>query len=264
MNWFYASNNQQVGPVTESQFDELVRAGKITGETLVWREGLAGWKPLREVDAAWAPAAPGAQIACSECGKLYAPDEVIRINEAWICAQCKPVVKQRLLEGAEPMRGLWQNGRELVTYNETPFPDRCVKCNAPADGFKLKRVLYWQHPAYYLLLLCNLLILVIVILLVRKKATFHVGLCEHHRTQRKVALGVGWLGCLGGLGLIVAAITMSSGWLGLAGAVVFLGCGIYAGIKAPIITASKIDKTTVWIRGAHNDFLAQFPQWPGA
>ena len=64
---------------------------------------------------------------------------------------------------------LWRMNKRLVTRTETVFPDRCIKCNAPANGFRLKRTLYWQHPAYYFLLLCNLLVLLIVILIVRDR-----------------------------------------------------------------------------------------------
>jgi hypothetical protein len=49
MNWFYTDNNEQRGPVSESEFDFLVRAGKIKPDTLVWREGMAGWQPWSEV-----------------------------------------------------------------------------------------------------------------------------------------------------------------------------------------------------------------------
>ena len=49
MSWYYTENNQQRGPVTETEFDNLVQAGKITAATLVWCEGMAAWQPYREV-----------------------------------------------------------------------------------------------------------------------------------------------------------------------------------------------------------------------
>src|SRR6185503_18003809 len=56
MNWFYAEAGQQVGPIDDQQFDELVRSGKIQDHTLVWREGMANWQPYRELR----PPIPGA------------------------------------------------------------------------------------------------------------------------------------------------------------------------------------------------------------
>lgn len=47
-DWYYASqDNQQVGPVAGEQLVELFERGVITRETLVWREGLDNWLPLR-------------------------------------------------------------------------------------------------------------------------------------------------------------------------------------------------------------------------
>jgi hypothetical protein len=48
MNWYYVINGQQTGPVTESQLDELARAGTIKSDTLVWAEGMANWLPYNQ------------------------------------------------------------------------------------------------------------------------------------------------------------------------------------------------------------------------
>ena len=268
MNWFYALGNEQVGPVTEAQLDELIRSGKINRDTLVWHEGMSEWQPLGAVRPLGAPATPGAisGLTCVECGQTFAAADLIKINQSTVCAGCKPIFLQRLSEGvAVPSSaGLWRAGTKIVTVSETTFPDRCIKCNAPANGYRLKRVLYWQHPAYYLLLLCNLLILLIVVLIVRKKATLHIGVCEKHRAQRKQDLIIGWSGALGGIGMLIASAVAQSGWLAFAGFVVMLFGLIWGGIRAPLVTASKITKENVWIRGAKREFLDTLPEWPGA
>ena len=51
MMWFYAAEGRQTGPVSQEQLAELVRSGQIAMESLVWREGMASWQPLREVQA---------------------------------------------------------------------------------------------------------------------------------------------------------------------------------------------------------------------
>ena len=48
MNWFYAIGGQQHGPVDDGQLDALIAASTVNPETLVWREGLANWQPLRQ------------------------------------------------------------------------------------------------------------------------------------------------------------------------------------------------------------------------
>lgn len=64
-DWYYASkDNQQIGPVPGEQVAALFSAGELSRETLVWREGLDNWLPLRrvfeELGLQDAPAAPGA------------------------------------------------------------------------------------------------------------------------------------------------------------------------------------------------------------
>ena len=49
MNWYYVENGQRLGPVGEAEFEEFVRQGRISADTLVWQQGMADWKSLREV-----------------------------------------------------------------------------------------------------------------------------------------------------------------------------------------------------------------------
>ncbi len=83
MNWFYTDNNEQRGPVSESEFDFLVRAGKIKPDTLVWREGMAGWQPWSEV----APPPPADAVPPPVGGVLQASgapvDSADRNGPSW-------------------------------------------------------------------------------------------------------------------------------------------------------------------------------------
>lgn len=112
--WYYSEDGQQRGPVLETDFESLRRDGKINSETLVWREGMADWRPWREIqpaagapsmptDSVPAPAAPadaGPLVACSQCGRAFAPGEVLRYGHTAVCAACKPAFVQKLKEGA--------------------------------------------------------------------------------------------------------------------------------------------------------------------
>ena len=49
MEWFYAIEKQQHGPVTVEQLAELVRQGTVLGSTLVWRKGMTDWLPYEKV-----------------------------------------------------------------------------------------------------------------------------------------------------------------------------------------------------------------------
>lgn len=119
MNWYYAAGGQQQGPVDDAQLDALIQSGAITQDTLIWREGMASWQPLRQArptvgggSASLAPpvAAPpvaggtaaSGEVVCAECGKLFTRDNAIQYGTAWVCATCKPVFLQKLREGAAP------------------------------------------------------------------------------------------------------------------------------------------------------------------
>lgn len=125
MNWYYADNGQQAGPVDENQLRALIQSGRITAETLVWREGMSNWQPLREADPAslsapgsapppssGAPApvsqpmaVPSGHVTCVECRQVFPKEQCIQYGTTWVCATCKPVFVQRLQEGAASAGG---------------------------------------------------------------------------------------------------------------------------------------------------------------
>ncbi len=43
-SWYYAAQGQQQGPLSEDQLHGLIARGVVTGETLVWSDGMAGWE----------------------------------------------------------------------------------------------------------------------------------------------------------------------------------------------------------------------------
>jgi uncharacterized RDD family membrane protein YckC len=112
MDWFYADSGRQSGPVDDAGLAQLVAAGTIRPETLVWRAGLANWQPYQTV-AAPPPMvqAPGGLAYCSECGKAYPQEELAAFGSVLVCGVCKPLYTQKLREGvvAPPMRyaGFW-------------------------------------------------------------------------------------------------------------------------------------------------------------
>jgi hypothetical protein len=250
--------------VSDAELANLLQTGKITRNTPVWREGMADWQPLSVARPDGPPPVPGAPgtVPCAECGRAFPADELVMLNKSLVCAQCKPMFLQRMAEGvpASGRSGLWREGKKLVTRSETPFPDRCVKCNAPANGFKLKRVLYWHHPAIYLLILCNLLVLLIVSLIVRKKAVLHIGLCEAHRKQRSLGIILCTAGVLGGIALIIGGAVAESGWVALVGVAAFLFGVIWGIVKARTVAATKIENDIVWVSGVCPAFLNDLPE----
>ena len=104
MQWYYADNGKQVGPISEADFQGLVASGVIRAQTLVWTAGMPEWAPYGSVASA-APATPPPAVGaaggvCCECGKHFPQDELLRYEGSFVCAACKPVFFQRVQEGA--------------------------------------------------------------------------------------------------------------------------------------------------------------------
>jgi uncharacterized RDD family membrane protein YckC len=107
MSWYYAEGNQKIGPIEKKELFELVKSKKINSKTRVWRPGMSKWEELGRLAARRTGNTPQAQQAirsadqaqCSECGQAFALDNMIRFEDAWVCATCKPVYVQKIKEG---------------------------------------------------------------------------------------------------------------------------------------------------------------------
>ena len=61
MEWYYAKHGKQEGPVDEATLKGKVQSGEVAPTDLVWKEGMAEWKPAGGVpELAAAPVAPSA------------------------------------------------------------------------------------------------------------------------------------------------------------------------------------------------------------
>ncbi|MCU0867926.1 MAG: DUF4339 domain-containing protein [Planctomycetes bacterium] len=48
--WFYARGQERLGPVAAETIRHLLQANVLSPRSLVWREGMADWQPLADVD----------------------------------------------------------------------------------------------------------------------------------------------------------------------------------------------------------------------
>jgi len=101
MNWYYASGSEQKGPVEQAEFEHLVQSGDINGSTLVWREGMPDWQAYGELSAVASPlpSVTSSGVICSVCQQSFPLDQTIRLDNNFVCANCKPIALQRLREG---------------------------------------------------------------------------------------------------------------------------------------------------------------------
>ena len=164
------------------------------------------------------------------------------------------------------------DGVGLVMSKGAVAPDRCVKCNRPTEGYRLRRSLSWHHPAlFFLIIFPGLLIYAIVALCVRKTGQVTVGLCPAHRAARRRNMAIAWLTGLIGLGLLIGGPVMASNYRGpgdapgfafmVLGGIVLLLFGLIFGATAvPVVTARRIDEHYVYMRKAGRAFLESLPR----
>lgn len=208
---------------------------------------------------------------CPQCGLVnFDTDQACkRCNTAQINpAQTTPLGGGIMLEDGyvvpppPSFGGVWREGATLVMAKDSPLPDFCVKCDAPAGGFRLRRRFSWHHPAFYALLLVATLIYLLVALSVRKQATVYVGLCREHYTRRRNLLAAGWIA------FAVAGLAAVGGFaaeypsIGLIGIMLIAASAIFLVVAARVVNVKKIDDRYVWLNGFDEKYLARFPSVP--
>jgi hypothetical protein len=170
------------------------------------------------------------------------------------------------LAGSDVRAGarLWRLNKVLIISRDGDLPDRCIKCNADADGPTKTRTVYWHHPGFYLLLLVNIIVYIIAALIARKTAKVSPGLCARHKRKRTLGIWIGWGGFFVGLVAMSAAFGSNQPDLGMFLIFATAGCVIAGLLISRIVYAKRIDDRYVQLRGCGEAFLAELPEFrPG-
>lgn len=122
MVWYYKDGDQEIGPVSKAELQQLIKAKKVSAATLVRNVEMDQWHPLSEMvrgkakqePAQASPPAPPPEespmpateadalptAVCSQCGRSFPEDQVLTYDDQVICAACKPLFLQKMKEGA--------------------------------------------------------------------------------------------------------------------------------------------------------------------
>jgi hypothetical protein len=162
MNWYYAQGDQRQGPVSDSELDALIAAGTVNENTLVWKEGMANWAPLKEARST-GPAgeqAPPGWIRCTATGRYFPPEEIVYLDGKPYSAAAKAGVLQGVMQtGSLPTSEVgrngpaWENRAELGFFPSIMQTVKAVLLE-PASSFAyMKREGGLGNPlGYYVLL----------------------------------------------------------------------------------------------------------------
>ena len=159
--------------------------------------------------------------------------------------------------------GVWRERKVLVAANGASLPPCCIKCNEPVDEPMTRKTFYWHPPAVYFGLLMGLLPYAILALVLRKSGTIHLGLCKKHKSRRL------W-NILGGVGASVLSVVVfiiagqtNTPELIAVGIIMLIGGLVWAIVASRMLTPTRIDGTTLWLRGACTKMLDTLPGAPG-
>lgn len=200
---------------------------------------------------------------CKSCG---APFGIVTAPLIQSKSATSPLVSDGYVFPPPPFASdsaVWRENKKLVMRREAQLPDRCIKCNEPAYGGRLKRKLSWHHPALYLLILVALLLYLLIALIVRKTATVEIPLCERHLAKRRRDLWISWTTVLAGLGGFFLAVAFNDGVFALLGSVLLLVGVIYTVIATRLVVPTRIDESYVWLTSVNADYLSSLPTFPG-
>jgi hypothetical protein len=162
------------------------------------------------------------------------------------------------------------------------LPDRCIRCNRAAAGYRAERALYWRPnwwrgviwstvPVLVLLgtispVLLAFFWLFVIILAVgdhffRRKIVVEYGLCEEHRRWRTAArygFVASWVVLIGFIAATSRAFRPTEhGWFWML-ALVMLALAVVASVLYRIRLA-RVTEGEIWLRGTSRPFYEALP-----
>lgn len=155
---------------------------------------------------------------------------------------------------------IWRKNSVLIMTRHALLPNRCIKCNEPAKR-KLKRNLSWHHPALYLVIFGGVLFYVVLAFVFRKSATVEVGLCQDHSARRTRDIIITWTLALLSILSFTLAARLENLTFAEIGGLLILSTAIYGIVRVRVVSPTKIDDDTIWLKGFDQNYLADLPEW---
>jgi hypothetical protein len=311
MEWYYAEGDRQCGPVSENELQQLATSGRVRADSLVWREGMENWTPFSSVQLApplagaatlrMAGSAPG--TSCSECGLSFPPNELVRVQNSWICATCKPRFMQklsqvmpccecgrpfsvndmvqvhgswvcaackprflqRLSEGAPPVAvgSLWRSGNVLVASKNGSSFPDRCFKCNASTNGRLIKRTLYWYPPWVIIVLLASVLIGLIVAMIVRK-TAVVEIGVCELHRKKRIRNI-----LIGSGLMVLCVILLvvsiAKELGIVAILSLIAfiAGIVFFVLARFVSVQKIDDNYVWIKGVCQPYLSTLPEWRG-
>lgn len=101
MDWYYSVSGERKGPVPEEELVRLAHSGVVIGSTLVWKQGMADWRPFAEAGPRIPPPVPADGFAAAAVAPPTST-RVVRYGGFWIrfCAYILDAIIIGVVQGA--------------------------------------------------------------------------------------------------------------------------------------------------------------------
>lgn len=156
------------------------------------------------------------------------------------------------------LAGYWRDGTRVVMDRNAVLPNRCFKCNDPANGYRRVENLTYVSTGRQLLF-------GVWSYLAAKRAQVAIGLCERHRRSRAWTVAFISMAAIAFSFLEVTQLQPRDVILPITAAAAFIGgCVglVYAAFPRHIVRAAGMTDTHIWLKGAGEDYLASLPAAP--
>ena len=160
--WYYLSGSESVGPIAVSDLRAAISQGTITPETLVWKEGLEGWAPVRSMP---------------DISRVTTPPPPPRVGEV--------IGGPPGLAVPSPIRIV---GKRILLAEGFQLPDsHCVSCGKPSHR-RYSRNFGYTPPAVWISIIAPIIWIILMVCL-HKERKLRFGLCEEH-TQKNLIMNL--------------------------------------------------------------------------
>lgn len=126
--WYFGENGQQIGPLDEAAVRQAIQQGRVTRQTLVWREGMEHWTPfaavpelstMPELSAGMvSPYAPPVAAAGPYIPGMMAPRSSGLATASMICG----IVSLVFCQGVGAIPAIICGHMALSQINQSPLP----------------------------------------------------------------------------------------------------------------------------------------------
>lgn len=128
------------------------------------------------------------------------------------------------------------------------WPARCVVCNCavPEADFNLKMVWY---PRYVILVFIFIRLIGIILYFVKRRTvSLNIGLCEEHRSQRRMYQWIGGGSIVAGFAMLLLWISLGKSVLIIFGLVALLGGAITLGLGTRLMSVVNVEGDTAELK----------------